>query len=662
MKTRRSVGILLIIAILLCALSCSTAGAEGVATTVEEKVAQIVAECRAMGFSREYDIALWLHDWLIYHADYDFSLTYTEPDGVLLMGTGVCDSYSKAYCLLLDAFGIANMRVTSEEMNHAWNMAKLDGIWCHIDCTWDDPGEGGEENRVYFGMNDALMRRDHDWSAAGYPATASLDNYYPLREGMPCFATDAELDAILSTQAGNQANPIVAVYVGEDASLDAMEKVQMWVGNNRWRYGLCEIGITGGCICILEAEYTEPWEQPPENHLNPPVDAPSFDLNSPRGRYMLSNYGDNGVVLVFGRTTCGNTRALLSRLSGQLSELYEGGVDVIVSLDDAAAPADLAGIEADLPGFHYTYGSDVLWDYMGAVGFQGEISVAYPCVFVVTRSGKIIYYSTDIVFDVDGLLAEIRTAITNNPLPEPVVHNDLTPMLNGSGNVNDIANAGSIASAVQSGSRDGNVILLIDYAMYGADAKQLEYYEAHYGVFRRLGVQMVACFVNVEDDEKSAYPHCTFVDYDNNDFWALQYAMGYSGGSISYRTSMLIGRGGDIAAYASGSLLDMNNCMLYAARQLRYDAVAPAALTAIDGEAFRGTAFKRIDLTNGCLAEIGSEAFKGCRALEFVRIPETVTEIGSGAFDDCGDVVVICTVGSAGFYCAVDSGLEYICE
>ena len=29
--------------------------------------------------------------------------------------------------------------VTSEVINHAWNLIKLDGEWYQVDVTWDDP-------------------------------------------------------------------------------------------------------------------------------------------------------------------------------------------------------------------------------------------------------------------------------------------------------------------------------------------------------------------------------------------------------------------------------------------------------------------------------------------------------------------------------------------
>ncbi len=126
----------------------------GTATTVSEKVAQIVAEVIHPGMT-DYQKALALHNYLTLHANYDYTYTYYYADGVLLHETGVCQSYTLAYGMLLDAVGISNWRETGS--NHTWNVARLDGVWCHIDVTWDDPGEGGYEHCEWFGITDYAL-------------------------------------------------------------------------------------------------------------------------------------------------------------------------------------------------------------------------------------------------------------------------------------------------------------------------------------------------------------------------------------------------------------------------------------------------------------------------------------------------------------------------
>ena len=125
---------------------------------VAGKVAQLAAQCKAAA-STPYARALWLHDWLTANADYDDSLTIYKPEGVLLLGSGVCDSYARAYQLLCQAVGIPCLYVSHTGGNHSWNMVKLGGYWYHVDVTWDDPTGGGRENHRYFLVSDDSIRR-----------------------------------------------------------------------------------------------------------------------------------------------------------------------------------------------------------------------------------------------------------------------------------------------------------------------------------------------------------------------------------------------------------------------------------------------------------------------------------------------------------------------
>lgn len=152
-----------------------------ISSEVRQKILQLVEECEASGAENDYEKALWLHDWLIYHADYDEEMTEYRPEGVLLNGKGVCQSYATAYQLLLDEMGIENDIVVAPEMDHAWNIAKINDSWTHIDCTWDDPiagpcsdetgsvARGGMENHTYFGLGDEEMAKDHTWNRSAYP-------------------------------------------------------------------------------------------------------------------------------------------------------------------------------------------------------------------------------------------------------------------------------------------------------------------------------------------------------------------------------------------------------------------------------------------------------------------------------------------------------------
>lgn len=146
------------------------------AATVEEKVAQIVGAVIRPGMS-DYEKALALHNWIIFNADYDGTYTrYTAAD-ILLHGSGVCQAYTQAYALLLNAVGINNTTETGDD--HIWNMIQLDGDWYHVDATWDDPIGGGAENWDFFCVtNYALENVDsHECFDKPHIATAYKYNY-----------------------------------------------------------------------------------------------------------------------------------------------------------------------------------------------------------------------------------------------------------------------------------------------------------------------------------------------------------------------------------------------------------------------------------------------------------------------------------------------------
>ena len=80
--------------------------------------------------------ALYLHDYIVLNAEYDLSYDEWNTDyddmcytayGILVEKCGVCQGYAYAYKYLLDLFGIENELAISDEMNHVWNLVKIDG-------------------------------------------------------------------------------------------------------------------------------------------------------------------------------------------------------------------------------------------------------------------------------------------------------------------------------------------------------------------------------------------------------------------------------------------------------------------------------------------------------------------------------------------------------
>lgn len=113
-----------------------------------------------------------IHDWIVTHVEYDQSLSYYTAYNAVSLGKAVCQGYTLLGYRMLDKAGIpvliAEGSVNTGE--HAWNMVQLDGIWYHLDLTWDDP-VGVQDDRIrytYYLKTDEELRADHQWTRT-YP-------------------------------------------------------------------------------------------------------------------------------------------------------------------------------------------------------------------------------------------------------------------------------------------------------------------------------------------------------------------------------------------------------------------------------------------------------------------------------------------------------------
>ena len=99
-----------------------------------------------------------IHDYVIDSTKYDTLKTNNIHDdtyksntayGVLIQGYGICSGYSDTIAIFLNALGIENYKISNDK--HIWNLVYINGIWTHLDATWDDPISDTNLNRdTYF--------------------------------------------------------------------------------------------------------------------------------------------------------------------------------------------------------------------------------------------------------------------------------------------------------------------------------------------------------------------------------------------------------------------------------------------------------------------------------------------------------------------------------
>lgn len=120
--------------------------------------------------------ALFVHDYLVLNTQYSFAdegifdKSYYTAYGALVEHKAVCQGYSIAYAYILNKIGIETVFATSADMDHMWNMIKIDGKYYHVDVTYDDPtllnsypsDRIGRVSHSHFLVGDSTMKNELD--------------------------------------------------------------------------------------------------------------------------------------------------------------------------------------------------------------------------------------------------------------------------------------------------------------------------------------------------------------------------------------------------------------------------------------------------------------------------------------------------------------------
>ena len=147
----------------------------------DEIISQIPAE-----MNNDYDKAKFLYsliaEVLTYNEDWADNQDLAT---VFLKNVSACGGYSKIYQYLLRGAGIESLYITGvanangEEILHAWNALKLDGVVCYADVTWGDKDDKISTDYSWFGLTlDSISINHVPTSLELVPAAP--DNRYEL--------------------------------------------------------------------------------------------------------------------------------------------------------------------------------------------------------------------------------------------------------------------------------------------------------------------------------------------------------------------------------------------------------------------------------------------------------------------------------------------------
>jgi hypothetical protein len=104
-----------------------------------------------------------IHDGLVLTTQYDTAVldidlknitdhTPFEAYGLLINHKAVCSGYAKSFMGLAQELNIPVLTVSSQTMNHAWNLVYNGSVWLYVDATYDDPvpDKAGRALQTYF--------------------------------------------------------------------------------------------------------------------------------------------------------------------------------------------------------------------------------------------------------------------------------------------------------------------------------------------------------------------------------------------------------------------------------------------------------------------------------------------------------------------------------
>lgn len=135
------------------------------------------------------DKMFYLYNYLALHTQYDVEAaeienSFQDPKyalsfsvfGPIYYKKSVCSGYSQGYLDLLKRIGVKSYYLTSDAMNHGWNLVEYFDKYYHVDITYGDPvpDRKGYVDYTYFMMNDSEISADHTWEDTSAASNSNI--------------------------------------------------------------------------------------------------------------------------------------------------------------------------------------------------------------------------------------------------------------------------------------------------------------------------------------------------------------------------------------------------------------------------------------------------------------------------------------------------------
>lgn len=146
-----------------------------------EKLTRVVKE------KNDLEKEQYIHDFICENVTYDkLKKQYShEILGPLGQGVGVCEGIAKSVKILCDQLSIPCIIAISEnnpqkliKYRHAWNVIRINGVWYHLDATFDNTLGKKEIRYDYFNLDDKGIYKDHEPVIYKVPTCIEGDHFY----------------------------------------------------------------------------------------------------------------------------------------------------------------------------------------------------------------------------------------------------------------------------------------------------------------------------------------------------------------------------------------------------------------------------------------------------------------------------------------------------
>lgn len=173
---------------------------ERLSRETDEKIEAIVKTAHAARLRNDLEKCIWLHNYFIRNIQYNYDALRNPENnpnafcvrGVVTEGRAVCEGIAKTFKILCDKLGIeaiivsgtSTLEIIGNEIEHAWNIVKIDGLYTHVDVTWDiGISDVSKYTRFdYFCLSDEKIRCDHSFENNLYPVCATdKDSFFSKR-------------------------------------------------------------------------------------------------------------------------------------------------------------------------------------------------------------------------------------------------------------------------------------------------------------------------------------------------------------------------------------------------------------------------------------------------------------------------------------------------